>query len=104
MPTPISSPPKTAAESLEGHTLSGGWVITGKLDKKEKESHPFFSQGYLVEHQIDKRKGFLKALDYEKVLRGKADPAFILNAMTAAYLFEKRILEGCRAGRMKRVV
>lgn len=48
-------------------------------------------------------KAFLKALDYKEALR-MPDPARALQAMTAAYVFERDILEKCQNHKLSRVV
>lgn len=60
-----------------------------------------FSCGYLVEDGTG-RRAFLKALDYAGALRTE-NPAETLNALTAAFLFEVRVLERCRERRLSRV-
>jgi serine/threonine protein kinase len=61
-----------------------------------------FSYGYRVTH-TDGRKAFLKALDYSQALRADDTPT-ALQALTAAYIFERSILQTCKTRRMDRVV
>lgn len=92
----------TAAEELGGLTLPGKWKVLRQLPKKPNESGGYFSVGYIVENE-DGRRGFLKALDYARLL-SQADPATVLAAQTNAFNFEREILRLCRARRMDRIV
>jgi eukaryotic-like serine/threonine-protein kinase len=89
------------ASKLCGLALSGGWTaekdLTGMSDTGGN-----FSYGYQVGHS-DGRKAFLKALDYSRALRSP-DPPSALQALTAAYLFERNILQTCKTRRMDRVI
>ena len=87
------------ASKLCGLKLSGGWtadkVLTGLSDTGGN-----FSCSYQVTHD-DGRKAFLKALDYSRALRAP-DPPMALQALTSAYLFERNVLQTCKARRMDR--
>ena len=72
------------------------------VDLSGKTTGGHFSQGYIVEN-TDGRQGFLKALDYSRALRSK-DPARALQAMTAAFNFERDILEECGQKNLSRII
>lgn len=61
-----------------------------------------FSEGYIVESGAGQR-AFLKALDFSSALQSP-DAARALEAMTAAYNFERDLLNKCRDNRLDRVV
>lgn len=81
--------------------IPGGWTA-GPDWAATSDTGGSFSYSYFVTHE-DGRKAFLKALDYSRALRSP-DPPTALQALTAAYLFERNILETCRSRRMDRVV
>jgi serine/threonine protein kinase len=89
------------ASKLKGVQLPGGWLATNELSGLS-ETGGNFSFGYEVQH-ADGRKAFLKALDYSRAFRSP-DPPSALQALTAAYIFERNLLETCRSRRMDRVV
>jgi serine/threonine protein kinase len=89
------------ASKLRGLTLSGGWTADKELSGVS-DTGGNFSYGYQVTH-TDGRRAFLKALDYSRALRSP-DPPLALQALTAAYLFERNVLQTCRSRRMDRVV
>jgi serine/threonine protein kinase len=76
----------TPASQLKGLKLDGGWTVVNPAARKPNATGGFFSVGYIVQHD-DGRKGFLKALDYVKVMQHVNAP-HLMQAMTAAYLFE----------------
>ena len=86
---------------LHGVELPGGWTADLELSGSSQTGGNF-SYGYRVTH-TDGRKAFLKALDYSKAFRDD-DPPAALQALTAAYLFERTILQTCKTRRMDRVV
>lgn len=95
----------TPAELLEGKPLANGWEVAEKLIRKPNATGGFFSTGYRVRNS-DGREGFLKALDYTRAF-GHPDPrltALLLNEMTAACLFEKKLCERCADRSLRRVV
>ena len=91
-----------ASNKLAGLTLDGGWKVLRPVDLSGKTTGGHFSQGYIVEN-TDGRQGFLKALDYSRALRSK-DPARALQAMTAAFNFERDILEECAQKNLSRII
>jgi serine/threonine protein kinase len=93
----------TAAEELLGEELANGWVVIQKLPPAPKGSVGYFSLGYIVEQETSKRRGFLKALDYARILTGE-DPAAVMLEQTRAFTFERDILRICRARRLDRVI
>ena len=89
------------ASKLKGMKLSGGWTV-GPDFAAVSDSGGNFSYSYVVSHEGG-RKAFLKALDYSQALRSP-DPPLALQALTAAYLFERSVLATCRTRRMDRIV
>jgi serine/threonine protein kinase len=87
---------------LEGRTLPGNWKVLKFAPRCQHATGGKFSTGYIVEN-TDGRKGFLKAMDYIAAFQ-QPNTAEVLEAMTNAYLFEKRICEKCNDHYMKRVV
>lgn len=88
------------AANLEGHTVDS-WTVTEKIDNKPSTGGNF-SVGYKVS-DASGRKGFLKALDYSSAFN-KPNQADILNKMTAAYIFERKLLNQCSNKHLKYVV
>jgi serine/threonine protein kinase len=102
MPTPSESPePASAAESLSGQTLPGGWQVAERIERPAVATGGNFSVGYRVRNSTG-TVAFLKALDFSAALKSP-DPARTLEAMTAAYNFERDLLEKCRHERLTRV-
>lgn len=96
------SPPDTPAKALLGLELDGRWRVVQYLPKGVDATGGFFSQGYLVEND-EGRTGFLKALDYSAALQ-MPDQAAALNQLTAAYLFERAVLNRCAQARLSNVI
>lgn len=90
------------AKALLGLDLLGGWHVVEYLPKGADSTGGFFSQGYIVRHR-DGREGFLKALDYSAALQ-IPDQVAALQALTAAYLFERSVLEQCAEARLSNVI
>lgn len=82
-------------------TLDGGWNVLQDLPRSPASTGGNFSHGYIVEK--DRTRAFLKALDYSRALKA-SDPAVALQAMTEAYIFERRVLQRCRDRRLDRLV
>jgi hypothetical protein len=93
---------KTPAQQLLGMTLDGGWKVVQEIPFSPGRTGGNFSHGYIVEG-TGGEKAFLKALDYSRALKAP-DPAKVLQALTEAYNFERRVLERCRDKRLDRVV
>jgi serine/threonine protein kinase len=91
----------TPARQLLGLRLKGGWEVVELVARGPAQTGGHFSQGYIVKGN-DGRKAYLKALDYSEALR-TPDPARALEALTAAYNFERDILNLCRSKRLDRV-
>jgi eukaryotic-like serine/threonine-protein kinase len=89
------------AEMLLGHTLSTGWKVVERREKKPEGTGGNFSEGYIVESPEGKR-AFLKALDFSRAMMMPDWPRW-LQAMLQAYNFERDILARCRGERMDRV-
>ena len=96
------STPQTPAELLLGKTLDEGWRVIEKLPLLPTATGGIFSVGYVVQ-ALDGTRGFLKALDFTKAI-GATDPAEAMKSVTAAFLFERDVLERCKNSRMDRVV
>lgn len=96
----INSP--TPAELLVGNLLPGGWKVEKKLQRSKNATGGNFSTSYLV-CSSSGGKAFLKAMDYARALQAP-QPSKILEEMTAAYNFERDLLEKCRSGNLSRIV
>src|SRR5260370_29030329 len=81
-------------------TLDGGGNVIQDLPRSPASTGGNFSHGYIVEK--DRTRAFLKALDYSRALKAP-DPAVALQAMTEAYIFERRVLPRCRDRRLDRL-
>jgi serine/threonine protein kinase len=93
----------TAAHRLVGVPLADGWIASKLLvPDPSVATGGVFSVGYEAVH-ADGSKGFLKALDFPKAF-GTADPAFVLQTMTTAFIFERDALEVCKRKSLDRVV
>jgi eukaryotic-like serine/threonine-protein kinase len=95
--------PATAAESLEGVDLPGGWHVLERIERPPGSTGGFFSVSYHVRSDSGD-VAFLKVLDYSAALASGEDPATVLNLMTAGYLFEVEVLELTGSHRLSRVV
>lgn len=92
----------TPASQLLGRTLPGGWTVIKTVVRPPTATGGNFSVGYIVESEKGIR-GYLKALDYSAALKS-LDPARALEAMTAAYNFERDLLHKCNARKLDRIV
>jgi eukaryotic-like serine/threonine-protein kinase len=100
----MTSPaPNKFATELLGLTLGGGWRVVEKLAREAGSTGGFWSEGYFVERDGD-RRAFLKALDLSMAFADPASLTRALQAMTEAYNDEKAMLERCRARGLNRVV
>jgi serine/threonine protein kinase len=81
------------AEQLEGLTLANGWTVESVAPRSPNATGGYFSHGYITVNSEGK-KGFLKALDYTAAFYDR-DTAGTLQAMTNAYIFEKKLCEKC---------
>jgi eukaryotic-like serine/threonine-protein kinase len=91
----------SAAQRLTGLTLDG-WKVLRLMEPSPVATGGCFSSGYEVE-SASGRKAYLKALDYSRALQSP-DPAQALNAMTAAFIFERELLDRCSERRLSRIV
>lgn len=95
---------QTAAESLEGVQLDSGWRVVSKQDRPDGHTGGNFSVGYIAEGP-DGQPGFLKALDFERVLQSAAsDPARAMQHATEAFNYERDLLVTCRDAGLSRIV
>lgn len=92
----------TPAEQLVGKELPNGWKVEKLIDRPEGATGGYFSTSYIV-RSGDGNAAFLKAMDYKKAL-GSQDPARNLHVMTAAYNFERDLMEKCKSRRLSRIV
>ena len=93
---------ETPAQLLAGRELKNNWTVELRIDRPLGASGGAFSTSYIVRSGKGD-KAFLKALDYSKALQSP-EPARELRAMTAAYLFEKDLLEKCKTKGLSRIV
>src|SRR5438067_1337693 len=90
---------------LTGKRLDGGWVVGDQIPigtRVPGGSGGNFTVAYHVSNK-DGTHAFLKALDYSRAMTARP-PSVVLQAMTAAYLFECAVLERCRERNLDRVV
>jgi serine/threonine protein kinase len=92
----------TPAQQLLGRTLAKGWTVIEKIPRSAVATGGCFSEGYIVESSNGMR-AYLKALDYYYAL-SQQDPAAVLQAMTAAYNFERELLRKCKSSRLDRII
>ena len=92
----------TPAERLVGKTLLNSWFVEESIPRIGNATGGHFSASYIVKSNRG-HKAFLKAMDYEKALKSN-NPASELQAMTAAFNFERNLLEQCRNKKLSRVV
>lgn len=88
---------------LVGVPLPNGWEVLQAARRGKSATGGFFSSGYLVRN-TDGRQGFLKAMDYSAAFAQHIDTAAMLNSMTSAYLFERKVCEKCRDRQLRKVV
>lgn len=92
----------TPAQTLTGKELANGWKVEKPIERTDYATGGHFSSSYIVLHK-DGRRAFLKAMDYRRALEAP-DPAVELQVMTAAYTFERSVLEKCRSKHLTRIV
>ena len=97
--TPI---PATPAQMLCGRELKNSWYVEELIDRPVDATGGNFSTSYIV-RSPDGKKAFLKAMDFRSALEAP-DPSKALGLMTAAYNFERNILEKCRKKNLTRIV
>ena len=90
------------ADSLIGKRLQNGWTVESVVERPDNATGGHFSVSYIVRSETGSR-AFLKAMDYRKALESE-DPARFLFHMTAAFQFERVLLEKCLSHRMSRIV
>jgi serine/threonine protein kinase len=94
----------TAASSLNGMTLTGGWEVVGHMDIPHDRTGGVFSVGYLV-RKDDGHMAFCKAMDYSSAFADDVeDTELELRRLTDAYIFEREVAERCRDRKLNRVV
>jgi eukaryotic-like serine/threonine-protein kinase len=91
---------KSAAESLCGLTLEGGWVVGERIESPSGTGGKH-SVRYVVS-SAHGNKAFLKALDISGALHDSDDVASALNLLTRAYEHERDVVRAC--GTMSRIV
>ena len=95
----------TAAEQLLGIVLPEGWTVVERLRQTASATGGNFSVGYIVTDE-EGRRGFLKAIDFARLLKSagdQVDAPRALQAITEVYNFERDILQMCRTLRLSRV-
>ena len=93
---------QTPAQQLVGRELKDGWIVEESIERPENATGGHFSSSYIVRSDSG-IKAFLKAMDYRKALESP-DPAKALEVMTAAYNFERDVLEKCKDHNLSRIV
>ena len=92
----------TPAELLAGKELPGGWKVEELIRKSKNSTGGHFSSSYIV-CSTSGQKAFLKAMDYARALQ-EPRPSQVLEKMTAAYNFERDLLEKCKSKNLTRIV
>lgn len=109
----VATPPGTEvapAESLEGMTVcEGRWSVVRRIRPQAGHTGGFFSVGYVVEQLNDSgvptgNRAFLKALDYSKWPCLGVPFADALASLSAAFVFERDLVQECANRRMSNVV
>ena len=90
------------ASKLTGLSLDGGWIVKAQIEAPVGATGGAFSYCYEVSDKAG-RRAFLKALDYTRAFNSP-DPPAALNSLTAAFLFERDLLNRCRTKNLDRVV
>ena len=80
--------------------LNDTWRVVAKDDLSDSTGGSF-SVGYIVADRSDKQ-AFLKALDFSEAMKGP-NPTLVLQSLTSAYNYEKRLLDACRGRKLDRV-
>ena len=90
---------------LEGKFLDGGWKVGGPVVIGANRSGGTGGNFTVAYHVVGQNgeSAFLKALDYSRAMNAPV-PSVVLQAMTAAYLFECAVVERCGKGNLDRVV
>lgn len=97
----------SAANNLQGKTLSSGWKVIEKITKDDNATGAFFSICYKVEK--DNNICFLKAFNFTPFLqmseqRGQTrSMTDIVGDMIKAYQYERDLSEHCKAGYVTKV-
>ena len=92
----------TPAQQLFGKKLVNGWEVREIIPRSSNATGGHFSTSYIV-HSSSGDSAFLKAMDFKKALESP-DPARALQTMTAAYNFERALLEKCMSNNLSRIV
>ncbi|MFA6309252.1 MAG: protein kinase [Clostridia bacterium] len=94
-----------AAEEMLGAELGSKWKVIERIKKNPAEdSGGWFSISYIVESlDKEKKRAFLKALDYKEAFKS---PNLVdkINQMTAAFIFERNVLNTCKEKRLRRII
>jgi hypothetical protein len=107
MTTPLPTLPTNilcAAELLEGTDLGNGWKVTIKVPQNLNSTGGNFSVPYFVEKKEGKstKRAFLKALNFRR-LAAAPDFARAVQQHTAAFNFEREILNLCKEKGLRRI-
>lgn len=92
----------SAADKLEGMTLSSGWKVTRHVQRSPNGTGGMFSQSY--EASKGGKKGFLKAFDFSVAFEPGAETLQIMGFLTAGYQHEKAVLDHCAERSLSKVV
>ena len=96
------------SDQLIGSTLNGGWKVAERVERTAAATGGNFSICYHVENtdhrsQYYGQSGFMKALDYGAAFDTQ-NVTQSLQAMIAAYNFEKELVEVCSSRKMRNIV
>lgn len=90
-----------ASESLEGLTLADNWYVEKILQRSPHSTGGCFSTGYKVKK--NDKIAYLKAIDLSYAFT-QPDSMLALQNMTAAYIFERDLLEKCKSNHLDKIV
>ena len=93
---------RSPAQQLAGLKLNNGWSVGDLEVAPVNSTGGNFSSSYIV-YSEKWGRAFLKAMDYDAAFSHQ-DTAQKLYDMTKVYLYERYLLEKCRAERMTRIV
>ena len=94
------------ASNLVGKTING-WIVQKKLPKSIDTTGGAFSSGYVVQHEADGAKAFMKAINiaYAVQMFGTAvNRTDLINQITEDFKYERDLLKFCGDSKMDRIV
>jgi serine/threonine protein kinase len=95
-----------ASHLLLGKDLEGGWKVTKKYNRTEVQTGGIYSCCYEVKRKINdiEEIGFLKAIDYSDADKATDNTIALIQNITNAYQYEKKILNICLNNGLNNIV